>query len=73
MTQISSNATAQESGDGKNIPAFKVLIQPYALYVSNGNGDKVDLNNGMTVEARIQYKEVTYFDYVMQKIGFKAA
>lgn len=72
VTQISSNATGQESGDGKNTPVFKVLIQPDALYVSNDNGDKVDLNNGMTVEARIQYKEVTYFDYVMQKIGFKA-
>lgn len=71
VTQISSNATTQEGSDGSSQLVFKVLIHPDTLYVISNRGDKVDLTNGMTVETRIQYKEVTYFDYVMKKLGVK--
>lgn len=72
VTQISSDATTQEGSDGSSQLVFKVLIHPDMLYVISNNGDKVDLTNGMTVETRIQYKGITYFDYVMQKLGVKA-
>lgn len=72
VTQISSDATTQEGSDGSSQLVFKVLIHPDTLYVISNNGDKVDLTNGMTVETRIQYKQITYFDYVMQKLGVKA-
>lgn len=73
VVQISSNATSQENDDGNTSMMFKVLIHPDTIYVVSNTGDKVDLTNGMTVEARIQYKEITYFNYVMQKLGIKAA
>ncbi len=38
----------------------------------NQSGDKVDITNGMTVVARIQYDKITYFNYVLEKLGFKA-
>ena len=33
------------------------------------SGDKVDLSNGMSVTARVEYDELTYFDYVMEALG----
>jgi hypothetical protein len=29
----------------------------------------VSLSNGMSVETRIQYDEITYFEYVMEALG----
>lgn len=36
------------------------------------SGDKVNITNGMTAVARIQYDKVTYFNYILEKLGFKA-
>ena len=71
VVQISSNVTAQETKNG-NVPMFKIQIHPDSLYVVSSSGNKVNLANGMTVEARIHYDEVTYFNYVLDKLGFKA-
>ena len=40
-------------------------------YVLSSEGDKVDITNGMTAVARIRYDKVTYFDYVLEKLGIK--
>ena len=33
------------------------------------SGDKVDLSNGMSVTARVEYDQVTYFEYAMEALG----
>ncbi len=49
--------------------AFLVKIQLDALYMVSNQGNKVNLSNGMGVEARIQYDEVSYFNYVLEALG----
>lgn len=72
VTQIDSNVTAQKGEDGNTTQAFRVLISMGVDYLVSQNGDKVDITNGMTAVARIQYDKVTYFNYVLEKLGFKA-
>ena len=33
------------------------------------SGDKVDLSNGMSVTARVEYDKLTYFEYAMEALG----
>ena len=49
---------------------FKIKIKPNNNYVISRSGDKVNLSNGMSVEARITYDKVTYFQYLLEKLGF---
>lgn len=72
VTQIDSNVTTQQGEDGNTTQAFRVLISMGVDYLVSQNGDKVDITNGMTAVARIQYDKVTYFNYVLEKLGFKA-
>lgn len=72
VVQIDSNVTTQQADDGNNTQVFKVLIEMDSDYMVNQSGDKVDITNGMTAVARIQYDKVTYFNYVLEKLGFKA-
>ncbi len=72
VTQIDSNLTTQENGDGTTASVFRIKIKPDVDYLVNKSGDKVDLVNGMTAQARIEYDKVTYFNYVLEKLGFKA-
>lgn len=71
VEQIDSNLTMQESENGAT-SVFKVKILPEVDYVISKSSDKVDLTNGMTAQARIEYDKVTYFNYVLEKLGFKA-
>ncbi|NLD50741.1 MAG: HlyD family efflux transporter periplasmic adaptor subunit [Clostridiaceae bacterium] len=48
---------------------FKVDIIPDNTYLISKNGYKVNLSNGMSVETRIQYDQVTYFNYVLESLG----
>lgn len=64
VTAIDSDVTASTSGS-----YYKVTVKPDNTYVVSRSGDKVDLNNGMSVTARIEYDEVTYFEYVMEAFG----
>lgn len=72
VVQIDSNVTTQQTGDGNTSQTFRVLISMDSDYMINQSGDKVDITNGMTVVARIQYDKITYFNYVSEKLGFKA-
>ena len=38
------------------------------IFISK-SGDQVDLANGMSVTARVQYDEVTYFQYALEALG----
>lgn len=66
---IDSNLTSLEGENGQSNSAFKIRIKPNSEYVVSKSGRKVNLSNGMTVEARITYDEVTYFNYVLEKLG----
>lgn len=71
VLQIDSNITAQESGNGTT-QVFRILIEMDTDYLLSRQGDKVDIVNGMTAVVRICYDKVTYFNYVLEKLGFKA-
>ena len=71
VRQIDSNVTAKEGENGVN-QVFKILVDMNTDYVISQSGDKVDIVNGMTATARIRYDKVTYFNYVLEKLGFKA-
>ena len=51
------------------ISYFKLKIKPDYDYVISKAGDKVNLSNGMSVETRIRYDKVTYFNYVLDALG----
>ncbi len=69
VVSIDSNVTSLESENGQSGSVFKIKVKPDMDYVVSKSGKKVNLANGMTVEARITYDEVTYFDYVLEKLG----
>jgi len=53
----------------KGTSYFKVDIIPDNTYIISKKGYKVNFSNGMPVEARIQYDQVSYFDYVLESLG----
>lgn len=70
VAQIDSDITmAQSSENGEGSTYFKVMIEPENTYLFSKSGNQVNLSNGMAVETRIQYDEVTYFYYVMEALG----
>lgn len=66
---IDSNITSMEGENGQSNSVFKIRIKPDINYVVSKSGKKVNLSNGMTLEARITYDEVTYFNYILEKLG----
>lgn len=71
VKSIDSNVTSQQSSDGTTSQVFKVIIDMDTDYVISQSGDKVDIRNGMTATSRISYDKVTYFNYVLEKLGLK--
>lgn len=70
VTAVDSDiTTAQGSENGQSTSYFKIYIKPDMNYIISKEGSKAVLSNGMAVDARIQYDEVTYFDYVMEALG----
>lgn len=69
VAHIASNVTSMEGENGESNPVFRIQITPDADYLVSRAGRKVSLKNGMSVEARIRYDEVTYFNYVLEKLG----
>ena len=72
VKHIDSNVTSQENSDGSMSQVFRVMVDMDSDYLVSQSGDKIDIMNGMTATARIQYDKVTYFNYVLEKLGFKA-
>lgn len=48
---------------------FKSKIAIDTPYLISSKGNKVNISNGMSVEARIIYDELTYFDYLLESLG----
>jgi len=69
VISIDSNITSMEGQNGQSNPVFKIRVKPDIDYVVSKSGKKVNLSNGMTVETRITYDEVTYFDYCLEQLG----
>lgn len=66
ITKIDSDiSTDSQSGNSY----FKVEVTPDSEYLVSKDGNKVNISNGMAVETRIQYDEVTYFNYVLEALG----
>ncbi|MCI8825411.1 MAG: HlyD family secretion protein [Lachnospiraceae bacterium] len=61
--------TAQTSDEGEGNSYFKVHIKPDNKYLISKAGNKANLSNGMAVETRIQYDEITYFNYILEALG----
>ena len=53
VTSIDSDVTASSSGS-----YYKMTITPDSTYVISNSGDKVDLSNGMSVTARVEYDKL---------------
>ena len=64
VTSIDSDVTASSSGS-----YYKMTLPPDSTYVISNSGDKVDLSNGMSVTARVEYDKLTYFEYAMEALG----
>lgn len=64
VVSIDSDVTASTNGS-----YYKMSIKPDTTYVVSRSGDKVDLANGMSVTARVEYDQVTYFEYAMEALG----
>lgn len=69
VVSIDSNLTSLEGENGQNNSVFKIKVRPDVDYLISKSGKKINLANGMTVETRITYDEVTYFDYALEKLG----
>ncbi|KAB1435915.1 HlyD family efflux transporter periplasmic adaptor subunit [Candidatus Galacturonibacter soehngenii] len=70
VTQMDSDlSTAENSESGETSAYFKIKIEPDYTYLVSKSGEKVNLSNGLTAEARIQYDKVTYFNYVLEGLG----
>ena len=64
VTAIDSDVTTSTSAS-----YYKMTIKPDSTYVVSRSGDKVDLSNGMSVTASVEYDQVTYFEYAMEALG----
>jgi len=73
VENIDTDITISKSSEDENQQSyFKVDIKPDSNFLINKDGDKVNINNGMTVETRIQYDKITYFEYVLDSLGVLA-
>lgn len=70
VTQIDSDLSTAENTKAEGTSTyFKVKIKPDYTYLISKSGDKVNLSNGLMVEARIKYDKITYFNYVLEGLG----
>jgi hypothetical protein len=64
------DVTVSATGEG-NVSYFKIIVEPDYNYVISKNGEKVNLSNGMGVETRIIYDQVTYLYYALDAFGIR--
>lgn len=69
VDMIESDITTINGNDGTSGSFFKIHVIPDSTYLVSKSGEKVSLSNGMGVEVRVIYDEVTYFRYVMEALG----
>lgn len=68
IISIDSDATInQEKGN----VSFKATIKPDLFELKGKNNDSIKLTPGMVVEARIKYKDTTWFNWILDQIGIR--
>ena len=73
VEDIDSDMTISENNNSNQPNSyFKIYIKPDVDYLINKEGNKINLTNGMSVEARIIYDEISYFNYVLESLGVKS-
>lgn len=65
---VSVDSDITSSQDGRQT-FFKSKIEIETPYLISSKGNKVNISNGMSVEARIKYDELSYFDYLLESLG----
>ena len=65
---VSVDNDVSSSQDGEQT-FFKSKIEIETPYLISNKGNKVNISNGMSVEARIIYDELSYFDYFLESLG----
>lgn len=65
---LSIDNDISSSQDGERT-YFKSRIRIATPYLISEKGNKVNISNGMSVEARIIYDKLSYFDYFLESIG----
>lgn len=71
VIQIDSDVSVQEGNAGETQNRFRILIDMETDYLVSKTGDKINVVNGMTAVARIQYDKITFYDYFLEKLGYK--
>ncbi|MBQ8904961.1 MAG: HlyD family efflux transporter periplasmic adaptor subunit [Ruminococcus sp.] len=66
LVSIDNDLTTNQDGSQSY---FKSQIQIETPYLISSKGNKVNISNGMSVEARIVYDELSYFDYLLESLG----
>lgn len=66
LVSIDNDISSSQNGDQT---FFKATIEVEAPYLISSKGNKVNISNGMSVEARIIYDELSYFDYFLESLG----
>jgi len=71
VVKIDSDITVPQGQESSSTaqPYFKMEIEPDIDYLVSKAGAKVNITNGMAIEARIHYDEVSYFNYVLESLG----
>jgi multidrug resistance efflux pump len=68
-SDITSGQSTNEQGTTSTNSYFRVTIQIDNDYLVSKSGRKFNLTNGTTVEIRIKYEEISYFEYLMEALG----
>ena len=66
LKSIDNDLTSSQDGKESFFKAKIILDNDYLV---STKGNKVNISNGMSVQARIVYDELSYFDYVMESLG----
>lgn len=66
LVSVDNDISSSQNGEQS---FFKARIAVDTPYLISSNGNKVNISNGMSVEARIIYDELSYFDYFLESLG----
>lgn len=66
LVSVDNDISSSQNGEQT---FFKSKIEVESPYLISSKGNKVNISNGMSVEARIIYDELSYFDYFLESLG----
>lgn len=66
LVSVDNDISTSQNGEQS---FFKSKIEIETPYLISSKGNKVNISNGMSVEARIIYDELSYFDYLLESLG----